>query len=62
MKGQGPLRRVEPTRGSCWAVSDFEDREQSNLPKSDGILINAEDVQWVEFVRPDEKADEKRAT
>ena len=33
----------------------LEDETEIKLMKLDGILINAEDVQWVEFVKSDER-------
>lgn len=45
--------------GPSWILDDETEIE---LLKLDGILINAEDVQWVEFVKPDERRDEKSDT
>ena len=40
----------------------LDDGKTLDLPELDGILINAENVQWVEFVKPDEKQDEESNT
>ena len=42
----------------------LEDNTQVDLPGLDGILMNAEDVQWVEFVKPKpfDEQDEERNT
>ena len=55
---------VEPGKGQFYIMYPSwipEEGEQIDLPQLDGILINTEDVQWVEFVKPDEKQDEKSA-
>ena len=39
-----------------------EDGTELDLSKLDGILINTEDVQWVEFVKPGERYDQKSTT
>ena len=40
----------------------LEDQTQVDLPGLDGILIGAEDVQWVEFVKSLDKQDEEKNT
>ena len=55
---------IEPGKGQFYIMYPSwipEEGEQIDLPQLDGILINTEDVQWVEFVKPDEKQDEKSA-
>ena len=53
---------VEPGQGQFYIMypSWITDKaKQIDLPELDGILINTEDVQWVEFVKRDERRDEK---
>lgn len=56
---------VEPGKGQFYIMGPswiLDDETEIELLKLDGILINAEDVQWVEFVKPDERRDEKSDT
>ena len=49
---------VEPGKGQFYMMYPswiLEDGKQLDLPQLDGILINTEDVQWVEFIKPNEK-------
>ena len=44
---------IEPGKGQFYMMLPswiLDDRKQLDLPQLDGILINAEDVQWVEFI------------
>lgn len=46
---------VEPSRGQFYVMLPswvLDDGSQIELPQVDGVLISAEDVKWVEFIRP----------
>ena len=56
---------VEPGKGQFYIMYPSwirEDGTELDLSELDGILINAEDVQWVEFVKPGERYDRKSTT
>lgn len=53
--GEGEFYMMYPS----WIL---DDGKMLDLPELDGILILAENVQWVEFIKPDEKQYEKSNT
>lgn len=53
---------LEPDKGQFYIMLPawiLEDGEQKDLPELDGVLIRAEDVKWVEFLRFEEKTNDE---
>lgn len=53
MYGWPKERPIEPGKRQFYMMLPswiLDDEKQLDLPQLDGILINAEDVQWVEFI------------
>lgn len=50
---------LEPNKGQFYILLPawiLENGEQVDLPELDGVLIRAEDVKWVEFLKPSEES------
>lgn len=53
---------LEPNKGQFYIMLPSwinDDESETHLPELDGVLIRAEDVKWVEFLRTEEKANDE---